>query len=446
MSTPRWRLDTGQALDHLAALPDASVQCVVTSPPYWGLRDYGVDGQIGLEDTFSEFLDKLIDVFDEVRRVLRPDGVCWLNMGDSYASRAAGRDARGRDGLARPLAHRQPQQGPRHAARPAGMKDKDLIGQPWRLALALQEAGWWLRSEVIWAKPTPMPESVRDRPTRAHEQIFLLAKSRRYFYDADAVRRPLAASTRRTWGPAPRKSEAPDELVKSGRFMVGRDRRPALTDDGDFLGANQRTTWQPDDPASVWRWAIEHAPEADQPALRRSAAAWAAARAEQPDVWTIASQPYPEAHFATFPPALVEPCVLAGTSAHGACSICGAPWARTTHRARLRPDGEDVDGPWRPESGRWREHGGAIASGRAHDQATAVRTLGWQPTCPHIDAPTQPCVVLDPFAGAGTTLMVALRLGRSALGIELNPDYATQARQRILADQPMLNDAWQDAS
>jgi DNA modification methylase len=401
---PTWQLLEGQALDRLRELPDESVHCVVTSPPYWGLRDYGVDGQIGLEPTFAEFLGRLVEAFREVRRVLRSDGVCWVNMGDSYASKTRGSDA-GWDTsrLSNPARVQKAQaaalrsSGDRHRGKADGFKEKDLIGQPWRLAFALQDDGWWLRSEVIWHKATPMPESVVDRPTRAHEHLFLLTKAPRYFYDGDAIREPLAPSTQRTWGDSTRRSEAPSDRVKSARFLIGTPRRPAVDAAGNPMGANRRT------------------------------------------VWRLTSQPYPEAHFATFPPKLVEPCILAGTSEAGACSACGAPWRRIV----------EVLGETKSAEGRELLDSAAAMPGappdlRKHaghhgDNLRPRLTLGWEPTCEHADVDREPCVVLDPFAGAATTLLVAQRLGRSSIGIELNPEYSALARCRIVDDAPLLN-------
>jgi len=179
-----WRVIVGDVIDGLRTLPDNSIQCCVTSPPYWALRDYGVDGQIGLEPTPKAFTDKMVEVFNEVRRVLRPDGTCWVNIGDSYATNTGG------GGLSdkQKSNHGAWTTGRRDNIKASGMKPKDLVGIPWRLAFALQDAGWWLRSEIIWHKKNPMPESVTDRPTKAHEQIFLLTKSKQYFFDAEAAK------------------------------------------------------------------------------------------------------------------------------------------------------------------------------------------------------------------------------------------------------------------
>lgn len=414
--TAAWEIRQGQVLDRLREMPDESVQCCITSPPYWGMRDYGVDGQLGLEATLDEFLDKLLAVFTEVRRVLRADGTLWLNIGDAYAtaggSRAAGQHGPGLQGTVQSLRGAPTQRvsprstlrgnghvggGPKLKATAVptrvpvdGIKTKDLIGMPWMLAFAMRADGWWLRSEVIWHKLSAMPESVTDRPGRAHEQMFLLTKSARYFYDADAVREPLAAKTLTTFG-THRSQNGGGDLVKSDNWARDvPDRQPRLGGDGQPVGANKRS------------------------------------------VWPIAPEPFPEAHFATFPSKLVEPCVLAGTSPE-ACGVCGSPHRRIAERtidaARIA-----VEIPQVTERGQGRN--GRSSSTFGH--RTVTTTSGWEPTCEHDDA-TAHCVVLDPFAGSGTTGVVALRHGRSFVGIELNPEYVDLARRRIVGDAPLLN-------
>jgi DNA modification methylase len=240
----------------------ASVQCCVTSPPYWGLRDYGHDDQIGLEKTPEEYVARMVDVFRGVRRVLRDDGTLWLNLGDSYA-------AGGHGGGGSYMAERKDAAWQREStatgfrSAPPGLKPKDLVGIPWRVAFALQADGWYLRSDIIWAKPNPMPESVTDRPTKAHEYLFLLTKSARYFYDADAVRedhtsKPIARNRHQNGG-------------GSAESMSGDVTQNFGSMEYNPHGRNRRT------------------------------------------VWTIPTQPFPGAHFAVFPPALVEPCILAGS-------------------------------------------------------------------------------------------------------------------------------------
>lgn len=353
-------------------LADGSVHCVVTSPPYWGLRDYSCDGQLGLESTPDAFVAAMVAVFREVKRVLRDDGTLWLNIGDSYFNDArgglrpsAGLGVDGRyDGVA--------------CVSAPGLKPKDLVGIPWRVALALQADGWWLRSEIIWAKPNPMPESVTDRPTKAHEQVFLLAKSERYFFDRESVREtaanPGANSERKTAGTI-------EQAIDPIRFRT----RPAGRNCGSPPARNLRT------------------------------------------VWSIPTEAYPGAHFATYPRKLVEPCIKAGTSGRGVCPECGAPWERVVERGGYNGQRADI----------------SVYTGQAYDRPQSAprgpkrnfgeptsTTLGWRPTCPH-DAEPIPATVLDPFAGSGTTLVVANALGRRAIGCDLSAEYLGLARRRI---------------
>ena len=237
-------------LDGLAQLDDGSVQTCVTSPPYWGLRDYGVEGQIGLERTPGEYVERMVAVFREVRRVLRDDGTVWLNLGDSYASLALASSA---------------------------IKHKDIVGIPWRVAFALQADGWYLRQDIIWHKPNPMPESVKDRCTKAHEYIFLLAKSPRYYYDADAVKEQQTESTvaRAAYGWNGRTDDNSNGARTGSTFK-------RMAESGEKIGTI------PSD------------------GLRNKRS-----------VWTVSTKPYREAHFATFPPALIQPCIRAGCPAGG---------------------------------------------------------------------------------------------------------------------------------
>lgn len=273
-----YRLIHADVLDGLRSLPDASVQCVVTSPPYWGLRDYGVAGQLGLERTPDEYVARMVEVFAEVRRVLRDDGTLWLNIGDSYCNTdkwGGGGPNTGKQTVA--AGGDVPSWAVRSKKEAIdGIKPKDLVGIPWRLAFGLQADGWYLRSDIIWSKPNPMPESVTDRPTKAHEYLFLLSKSARYFYDAGAIAEPCV------WG-VPNSPES----IKSP-YSQGFTRRSNNFNRGGVRikhgeGSNERY-------------------EADENSTRN-----------RRTVWTIATEPFPEAHFATFPTALVEPCILAGS-------------------------------------------------------------------------------------------------------------------------------------
>ncbi len=375
----------GDALTLLKDIPSKSVQCCVTSPPYYGLRDYGIDGQIGLEDTPEAYIAKLVEVFREVRRVLRPGGTLWVNIGDSYAGGRIGRDDSGDNGAFR---------GPRIESTcrsiPADLKPKDLIGIPWMFAFALRADGWYLRSDIIWHKPTAMPESVTDRPTSAHEHIFLLAKSERYFYDADAIREPLRPKTFTTYGSRNTAGKGNDGLgnVKSDNWnRTVPEKKPRLSADGEIAGANKR------------------------------------------NVWTIASKPYPGSHFATFPPKLIEPCILAGTSPR-ACEHCGAAWERVTAREPMViRNGPKAGG-----------YGSRTTDGLSGTMVSPARvdTLGWQPTCTCKQNGEGHCIVLDPFMGAGTVALVAIKYHRDYLGIEINPEYVRLAQERIATVQPVL--------
>lgn len=273
---------TGDCRQLLDAMPPASVQCCVTSPPYFGLRDYGVTGQIGLEPTPEQYIAEIVAVFRKIRRVLRDDGTLWLNLGDSYAS--GGRKTHGYD---KKLAARATRLRPTDSAKP-----KDLLMIPARVALALQADGWWLRSDIIWAKMNPMPESVTDRPTCAHEHVFLLTKRASYFYNADAIREPLAVSSvvRLAQNVA---QQTGSYRANGGAKINGPMKAVARTD--KQRGHSRRHAGFND------RW--------DSTTKSEQSANGANAR----NVWTIATEPFPEAHFATFPPALAERCIRAGT-------------------------------------------------------------------------------------------------------------------------------------
>lgn len=277
---PDFNIKIGDCLESLRAMPEKSVNCCVTSPPYFGLRDYGVDGQIGLEPTPDEFVQALVEVFREVRRVLRDDGTLWLNLGDSYANNGKWGGSSG--GKHASALHGNTSIG-RTKVR-TKLKPKELIGIPWRVAFALQADGWYLRQDIIWHKPNPMPESVRDRCTKAHEYVFLLSKSPRYYFDGEAIKEPAICgangSNFHTGKTAEhqlgRASKKPRDSKKRGEFdgktnsMPGREAFRAITEMRN----------------------------------RRS-------------VWSVSTKPYNGAHFATFPPDLIEPCILAGCPTGG---------------------------------------------------------------------------------------------------------------------------------
>ena len=323
----------GDCREVLRTLPDESVHCIVTSPPYFGLRDYGVAGQIGLEPSPDAFVDEMVAVFRDVRRVLRADGTLWLNLGDSYANDGKwGGHTGGKHVKAlhcSPIGRNK---------RYTGLKPKDLIGIPWMVAFALRTDGWFLRRDIIWHKLNPMPESVRDRPSTAHEYLFLLTKAKSYHYDADAILEPVSSNTHA-------------RLSQDVASQVGN----ARANGGTKTNGNMKAVGRKMAAAGT---GINNNDSMD------AALAIMPEKRNKRSVWATATEAFSEAHFATFPPALIEPCILAGC----------------------------------PEGG----------------------------------------TVLDPFGGAGTTGLVADRLKRNAILIELNPEYAAMAERRLRADAGMF--------
>jgi len=279
----------GNVLETLKDLPACSVQCVVTSPPYYGLRDYGVDGQIGLEPTPEAYVEKLVKVFREVRRVLKDDGTLWLNLGDSYAG--SGRGPEG--GLSKGENFRE-LEGKHKPYVSDVIKPKDLIGIPWMVAFALRADGWYLRSDIIWAKPNPMPESVRDRPTKSHEYIFLLTKSQDYFYDYEAVLEPANYDGRK------------DTVMKGSKKY--KDGSYLANGNANSLSVKGRERWR-------FKNLQEDGQQPNTIHERRAAGLKDEVYAvrNKRDVWTVNTKSYSGAHFATFPTELIEPCILAGT-------------------------------------------------------------------------------------------------------------------------------------
>lgn len=427
MSNTKWQSDNGSVqlycgdcLEVMKGMAKQSVHCVVASPPYWGLRDYGVEGQLGLEKTPEEFTKKLVAIFRAVRRVLRDDGTVWINLGDSYNTQQAGNRTPSGFSQTRPsrVSGNGDQETVKHGrGLVAGLKPKDLCGIPWRVAFALQADGWYLRSDIIWSKPNPMPESCTDRPTKAHEYLFLLTKKPKYFYDADAIRETTGREASwNKWSQADGR-QSPSGTLPEGVGVGFGSKKDSLTHPA---GRNRRT------------------------------------------VWTMPTQAYPDAHFATYPTALVEPCILAGTSEKGCCPECGKPWVRVVEKSRqsTRPGiNTKCDAKtWDKDTMQTipnRLDGNVIGNRDPQRHCSMSTTLGWEPgcECEHIHEgertgrpwhPTQPCVVLDPFMGSGTTLQVARWLGRHGIGIELNAEYIDQAVKRIHQPrerQPRVKDA-----
>lgn len=456
MTTTTHTIINGDVLKALKTIPDNSVHCIITSPPYWNLRNYNVDGQIGLEPTPEEYVNKIVEVSRELKRLLRPNGTYWINLGDSFSSKAYN-----------------------------NLKPKDLVGIPWSVAFALRDDGWWLRSDIIWQKVNAMPSSVTDRCTSSHEYIFMLAKSKQYFFDMDAIKEP--------WKP---------EVAASVNGKIKRTRDSGGRKDGFTVVSGT----------------------VGDPSGRHKR-----------DVWSITVKGFKGVHFAIFPPDIPEICIKAGTSEYGCCPKCGAPYKRIveTNLDRLEPVepierkgvmltpedsakvlyiekyggdyrisiegdkhhevwsnqlikggrtkhyeekgysliwwgvpgqpdeewkkacGADSNGEYKGESEKWLkqdELGKATYTGfnkrwkakqqnasdvkrRILEGMVSKKTVRWEPTCSCNAGDPVPCTVLDPFLGSGTTSLVARNLNRNSIGIELNKSYIDIIKKRLGADQ-----------
>ena len=491
-----WRILEGDCIEKMKELPAESVHCVITSPPYWALRDYGVEGQLGLEKTPEEYVQRMVEVFREVKRVIREDGTLWLNLGSSYASGDMQPNRSHDDALAYGTDGTKPQcsletgcacschddghqvekrsggnaginQQPSRSELPHGKKDrdtepadsvskvsdalphdaqvstkraswrrdravcvprarasvspsrpnssscdapksscnscsnttmfnhrfkpKDMIPIPWMVAMALRADGWYLRADIIWSKPNPMPESVTDRPTKAHEYLFLLAKSADYFFDQEAVKEPSVDK------------ESFGGMRKRPQYIKG---YPKEMGENNFHKLEGKTY-----PTRNIR-----------------------------SVWNISTHPFSGAHFATFPEKLVEPCIKAGTSEKGVCGKCGRPWVRqverigqtTTEKARERGYSEK-----RGDGGKLVTNNLDYAGGHGNNVRPS-KTVGWKPSC-SCNADPVPATALDPFSGSGTVGVVALKHGRNFIGIELNEKYVAMARRRVGEVSPMFS-------
>lgn len=503
----------GDVCDVLRRLPAASVHTCVTSPPYWGLRDYNLPPTdwpavtftpaaglpeltipamsccLGLEPEPWAFVGHMVAVFREVKRVLRDDGTVWCNLGDSYATSGGNRKGNGKISM-------QSQGISLGGVGVAYLADKNLIGIPWMCAKALQADGWWLRSDIIWSKPNPMPESVTDRPTKAHEYVFLLAKSGMPQFwthrDRPGVRSKPAPDLRWVHADGHELTEPPDDPdwkrqrvtcpecsgagyvsrnYDSGGMFGGQSFRVECERCGGSIeqgrkGKGKVKAWEK---VNLWQGHdYYYDAEAVREAFKESGIkrqlngrnnSWGGTRLADPrdkrgsgprygadaldltrgrnrrTVWEIATESYKGAHFATFPQALVEPCILAGSSARGCCSACGAPWARVVEREPIitaKPSNNlKLQSPGVFERGGNQATYGQVGS-------VYTTTTGWWPTCACDAGAPVPALVLDPFFGSGTTGQVAIETGRAYVGIELSEEYITLARKRLAGAQPAL--------
>jgi len=399
---------TGDSAQTLKHLPDRSVHCVVTSPPYYGLRDYEVEGQLGLEKTPEEYVANLVAVFREVHRVLRDDGTLWLNIGDSYSGGGgyspdapSNQNRKLFNGASRSKTFESSKRRARE-----GYKQKDLIGVPWMVAFALRADGWYLRSDLIWAKPNPMPESVTDRCTKAHEYLFMFTKSPTYYFDQEAIKEPAAYPNDNRKA----RSKPGQKNLEEG---IHNKMAPG---DGGVDNRNRRSVWSVDSESALLEWLGRESPELLGRFLDESRT--------KGDVWTICPKPYKGAHFACYPPELVKPCVLAGSSEKGVCPGCGAPYVRVVEKTTLTRD--------RPNE--FVKRTGANGTGNVINltrQGVRAETVAWEQSCSCSPAEPVPATVLDPFGGSGTTAEVALDLGRNAVLCELNPDYLPLIHERL---------------
>lgn len=332
----------GDSLEVIKTFPDESIDCVVTSPPYYGLRDYGVDGQIGLEESPEEYIDKLVTLFREIRRVLKDEGTLWVNLGDSYNCYKgnASKTNFDTDYMGGNMGGAHPARESGFGLQSKGLKPKDLMGIPWRFAFAMQADGWYLRQDIIWHKPNPMPESVTDRCTKSHEYIFLLSKSEKYYFDNEEIQEEAVTQIDPRIGKREEYNGIRDGQAENGQ------RAFVSLKTGPRMGGNRYG--DSDDSHYATKSGKELDPQMDGEMVVRN----------KRSVWTVPVKPNKEAHFATYPPRLIRPCILAGC----------------------------------PENG----------------------------------------VVLDPFMGSGTTGIVARKLGRNYVGIELNPEYQKMSERRIL--------------
>jgi DNA modification methylase len=480
----------GDVIEVLRTMPAASVHCVVTSPPYFSLRKYGDDSrELGQEASPQEFVANMVAVFDEVRRVLRPDGVCWVNIADSYGGSWGNYSGQNRGaGTQRPIENgsRVPRRGDgpqTETWRPAtsqlggGVKNKERCAVPERLVLAMSDAGWWYRDEVIWHKPNPMTFSGRDRTTPAHEKVYMFTQAAHYFYDQEAIREPIKASsiarlgqpslddqvgsTRANGGAKTNGNMKPvlfgGQKYRDGHTKSGNEWRPQLKRALELAREGGLTDAHLAAIRAVGLNDVGRAAETQSGAGRNTEEVQRLAAeakevlggyfrefltsggANRRSVWTIATGNFREAHFATMPEALAVDMIKAGTSARGCCPGCGSPWQREVEPVFTSHDA-DTDSAYEKGSNanrlaRLRQAARAAGGEYVNERITTA----WTPTCECGVADPIPCTVLDIFNGAGTTGVAALGLGRSYVGIELYPEYVEMSERRLAAVQPVLS-------
>jgi len=373
----------GNCLETLQKMDDQSVNTCITSPPYWGLRDYnGEEEQLGLEDTPELFVDNLVKVFREVKRVLKDDGTVWLNLGDTYSSHkdcksTAQSLAKGTQAeVAHVIDKGRSVSRNTKKLKQAGLKNKDLIGIPWRVALALQADGWYLRQDIIWHKPNPMPESVKDRCTKSHEYIFLLSKNVKYYFDYEAIKEDAVGNSPNNKKPHKHQGQ-PFSRTKENLVNI----------------------------------------QAVEKRNKRS-------------VWTVTTKPFKGAHFATFPMDLIEPCVLAGCP-EKICSSCSKPYERVMQKPK----------PLKVKRGRRAGTDDRLIGGvlDKYNKENPPIDLGLQKQCDCNTKETKAGTVLDPFGGSGTTAIVANKHNRNAVMCELNKEYVGIAKERIINTLGMMS-------
>lgn len=401
-----WSVETGDSLEWVERLPRRSVHCCVSSPPYYALRDYGVEGQIGLEQTPEEYIDKLVRVFRGVRRAMHPCGQLWLNLGDSYASGEIGRHDKKSGTNTGGVTSGPGIKGhgeKRRSYRPdTGCKPKDLIGIPWMAAFALRADGWYLRQAMPWIKRSCLPESVTDRPATACEMVFLLTRCSEYYFDMSAVKR----KGRTEW--------AGTDMIPGRKYSQEESTVPTAA---GGASRNNRTSEKKSDRhfrnTDFWFDSV-------------------GMLIQGRDIlgFDVGSARHTGEHTAVMPESLVSPCILAGTSRKGVCSVCGNPMVPVTESERVAT---------RPGTNT-KCTGVSMVDGNRDPQrhVTSTRIVAWEPTCECPGRTWVKPVVIDPFTGAGTTGAVAVRLGRRFIGGELSPKYAAGARKRIGNIDPPL--------